>query len=64
MILRLDPPIPLTTPKGNGLAYFLTDYGIDYNNIWTVAIDKTGEWWGFDNTQVRAVKNITMGRLI
>ena len=64
MILQLNPPIPLSTPKGKGLAHFLIDYGMESNLIWTVFIDATGEIWSFQNSEVRAQKNITMGRIL
>jgi hypothetical protein len=62
MLTRLDPPIPLDTPKGPGLAYFLIDYSLDFNLMWVVFQDLTGEFWTWDNTQIRAQKNITIGR--
>ena len=62
-MLQLDPPIPVDTPKGKGLAWFVLDYGAEHNLMWTVAIDATGEIWTFQNPEVRAQKNITMGRL-
>ncbi len=62
MILQLNPPIPVTTPKGQGLATLIIDYGPEYNLIWTVFIDATGECWSFPNSQIMAQKNITMGR--
>ncbi|MEQ1612172.1 MAG: hypothetical protein ABL904_05425 [Hyphomicrobiaceae bacterium] len=62
MILQLDPPIPLTTPKGNGVAHFVIDYGAEFNLMWTVFLDDNGECWTFDNREVRACKNITLGR--
>lgn len=64
MILQLNPPISMLTPKGKGLAWFMTDYGIEHNLQWTVAIDETGEIWTFQNPEVRADKNITMGRVL
>jgi hypothetical protein len=63
MITQLNPPIPLSTPKGDGLAWFLIDYGAEHNLMWVVAIDETGEIWTFENPKVRAQKNITMGRI-
>jgi hypothetical protein len=63
-IIQLNPPIPLATPKGNGLAWFLIDYGAEHHLMWTVAIDATGEIWAFSNPEVRAQKNITMGRIV
>lgn len=63
MILQLNPPIELETPKGKGLAWFVIDYGVEHNLMYTVAINETGEIWTFPNPEVRATKNITMGRI-
>lgn len=63
MILQLNPPIELETPKGKGMAWFLIDYGIEHNLMYTVAIHDTSEIWTFSNPYVRATKNITLGRL-
>lgn len=62
MILQLNPPIPLMTPKGEGLAYMVIDYGVDYDLMWVVAINDTGEIWTYPNHKVKAIKNITLGR--
>lgn len=62
MILQLNPPMPLSTPKGSGLAWLVIDNGIEHNLEWVVAIDQTGEIWSFLNPEVRAQKNITQGR--
>jgi hypothetical protein len=64
MILQLNPPIPMQTPKGEGLAWLVLDYSAEYNLLWTVAINETGEIWTFANPEVRATKNITMGRMV
>ena len=53
----------MSTPKGEGLAWVLIDYGIEFNLQWVVAIDATGEIWTFQNPVVRAQKNITQGRI-
>lgn len=62
MILRLDPPIPLVTPKGKGLAHFLIDNGIEHNLQWVVFLDANGECWTYQNPDIRAQRNITQGR--
>ena len=62
MILQLNPPIELETPKGKGLAWLVIDYGIEHNLMYTVAIHDTGEIWTFSNPEVRAIKNISIGR--
>lgn len=63
MITQLNPCIPLDTPKGAGNALLVIDYGAEHNIMWVVAIDATGEIWTFQNPQVRAQKNITLGRI-
>lgn len=61
-VTQLDPPLPVDTPKGKGLAHLVIDYGPEYNIMWTVFIDETGECWTFGNPEIRAQKNITLGR--
>lgn len=63
MILQLNPIIPVHTPKGSGFAWFLIDYGPEHDLLYVVAIDSTGELWTYSNKEVRAQKNITLGRL-
>ena len=62
MIHQLDPPLPLQTPKGSGLAHILIDYGPEFDLHWTVFLDENGECWTFRNREVRACRNITLGR--
>jgi hypothetical protein len=62
MIVQLNPPIPLLTPKGSGLAHLLIDYGPEFDLHWTVFLDNSGECWTFRNRDVRAAKNLTLGR--
>lgn len=64
MIIQLNPPFELDTPKGLGLCHFLIDYGIEANLNWVVFIHDTGECWTFQNPEIRACKNITLGRLV
>jgi hypothetical protein len=63
MMIQLNPPIPMTTPKGAGQAWALIDYGAEHHLMWVIAMDETGEIWTYANPHVRAQKNITMDRL-
>jgi hypothetical protein len=63
MITQLNPPLPVTTPKGDGVAHMVIDYGPEYNLFWVVFIDATGECWTYSNKDIRAQKNITLGRM-
>jgi len=64
MIVRIDPPLPLMTPRGKGLAHFLIDNGVETHLQWVVFQDDTGEIWTYQNPDVRAQTNITMGRVM
>lgn len=62
MIVQLNPPIPIFTPKGKGLAHALIDMGIEHDLHWVCFQDMTGECWTWSNRDIRAQKNITHGR--
>lgn len=62
MLLQLEPPIPVETPKGKGLALVLIDYGAEHNLIWVCAIDETRECWAYKNPEIKFQSNPTMGR--
>jgi len=60
-ILQLNPPLPVTTPKGKALAHILIDYGPEHDLIWTCFQD-SGEIWCWRNQDIRAEKNTTFAR--
>lgn len=62
MITRIDPPIPLSTPKGKALAHFIIDTGIENDLMWVCFQDDTGECWTWENAYIRARVNQTAGR--
>ena len=61
-MIQLNPPIPLLTPKGKALAHFLIDMGAEHDLVWVCFQDDSGECWSWNNKDIRAQKNITMGR--
>ena len=63
MIIQLNPTIPVSTPKGAGLAHFLVDYSEEHDLMWVVFQNDTGECWTWNNRDIRAQKNVTMGRI-
>lgn len=60
--IQLSPSIPVLTPRGEGLAIFVSDLSEEHHLLWTVCINSTGEFWTFPNPQIRGTKNITFGR--
>ncbi|NBU69896.1 MAG: hypothetical protein EBS53_00355 [Bacteroidetes bacterium] len=63
-MIQLDPPIPVTTPRGKGYAHILLDYGMEHDLCWVVFLDDTGECWTYRNSEIRAQKNVTFGRTL
>ena len=61
---QLDPMIPFDTPKGEGFAFYRTDYSQEHDTLYSVIITATREVWDFPQPQVRGVKNISMGRTL
>jgi hypothetical protein len=61
-MLRLDPPIPVITPKGRAWAHVLIDYSQEHHLIWVCFQDDTGECWSWQNKDIRIQTNPTMGR--
>ena len=62
MLTQLNPPLPVVTPKGRGLAHLVIDYGIEHHLMWVCFLDQGGECWTFPNPQVRLQTNVTAGR--
>ena len=64
MTLQLSPTIPVNTPKGSAQAWIVIDYSPEHDLFWVCALDDTGEIWTFANPDVRAQKNISIGRTL
>jgi hypothetical protein len=56
--------IDVTTPKGDGVILFVTDYGHETDTIYTIIINSTGEMWQFCHRDIKVKSNITFGRHI
>ena len=62
MILQLSPVLEVDTPKGQGHAEFLIDYGPEADLLWVVVMRDTGEIWTLRNADIRATANVSIGR--
>jgi hypothetical protein len=62
MLVQLNPPLPLETPKGSGWAHFIIDYGPESALLWVVFMDADGACWTVPNPEVRMSYNWTLGR--
>lgn len=61
VMLQLNPPIPMDTPKGAARAFLVIDPGTEHDLQWVTFIDATGECWTWRNKDVRLRPNQTMG---
>jgi hypothetical protein len=62
MITQLNPPLPLHTSKGDGLAHFVIDYGPETDLLWVVFMNEDGACWSVPNPEIRMKYNWSMGR--
>lgn len=60
MMLQLSPEVWMMTPKGEGMAFIVTDYGHDANKIFTVLL-QCGDILDFDMKDCRRCENPTYG---
>ena len=59
-MLQLNPEMWVMTPKGEGLAFLVTDYGMDHNKIFTVML-QSGDILDFDIRDLRRTENPSFG---
>ena len=62
MIHEFINRVEVSTPKGDGILFFVIDYGHETNTIYTIIIDSTGELWQFTHKDIIVKNNITFGR--
>jgi hypothetical protein len=54
--------IDVTTPKGDGIIFLVTDYGHETDTIYTIIINTTGELWQYTHKDLIVKPNITFKR--
>jgi len=55
--------LEVDTPKGRASVWLVTEYGTETEKVFTCIIKETGEIWEFTNKDIRAINNITFGRI-
>jgi hypothetical protein len=59
MILEFQKPIPVVTPLGDGYAIYVTSSGMFENDVWTVALEKSGDVKHFTTDHIKIYQNLT-----
>lgn len=54
--------VEVTTPRGNGIIWLVTDYGHETDTIYTVILDESKEIWQFVHKDILVRNNFTFGR--
>lgn len=62
MIHEFINRVEVSTPKGDGILFFVIDYGHETDTIYTVIINETGQMWQFTHKDLIIKNNITFGR--
>jgi hypothetical protein len=61
MILQLNPPLPMDTPKGLADAHLVVDYGSEGHVLFVTFVRHSGECWTWQAKDVQLEKNVTGG---
>lgn len=62
MILQLNPSLPVETKAGKGQVVALIDDNPEHDLHWVVFLDQSRECCTFNNKDIRAQENFTLGR--
>lgn len=54
--------VEVSTPKGDGIIWLVTDYGHETDTLYTVIINETGEMWQLRHKDIIIKNNISFGR--
>jgi len=62
MIFEPVNRIDVSTPKGDGTIWLVTEYGHETDTVYTIIINATGELWQFVHRDIIVKPNITFRR--
>lgn len=61
MMMQLNPPLPVDTPRGPAYAHMAIDYSQEHYLLFVCFLCESGECWVLPNKDVKLQKNLTMG---
>ena len=59
--LEFKEMVEVSTPKGDGVIWYMMDYGPHSDTLYTIVIKETGECWQMTHKDFRVKPNVTMG---
>jgi hypothetical protein len=51
--------VEVTTPKGDGFIWLVTEFGTETDTIYTIIIKESGEMWQMTHNDIKAKPNWT-----
>ena|SRR6185503_15803130 len=64
LVQRLDPPIPVHTPFGDGNAWLFHQMAADQDQMWEVILNHNGANIQVPNYKIRMANNWSLGRRV
>ena len=61
MMMQLNPPLPVDTPRGPAYAHLVIDYSQGHYVLFVCFLQENGECWVLPNRDVKLQQNVTMG---
>ena len=62
LIHEFSNRVEVSTPKGDGVIFYMIDYGHETDSIYTIIINSSGELWQFSHRDIKVKPNITFRR--
>ena len=62
MIYEPRNRVDVTTPKGDGIIWLVTEFGHETDTIYTIIINATGELWQYTHRDIIVKPNLTYHR--
>ena len=59
--LEFKEPVEVTTPKGDGIIWYMIDYGPHSDTLYTIVLKETGECWQMSHKDFRVKANVSLG---
>jgi hypothetical protein len=62
IIFEPENRVEVSTPKGDGVIWLVTEYGHETSTMYTIILNDSGQMWQFTHKDLIVKSNITFGR--
>lgn len=61
LAFEFKEPVEVTTPKGDGIIWYMIDYGPNSDTLYTIVLKDSGECWQMTHKDFRVKPNVSLG---